>query len=205
MTTTLTVKTIAVLKATILFIIISIAFEVDIVYADSKSASSHNQSNNLLNVPSGSKQITAFVYEPVSSRADIERNPSGSKAEIDEYMVEVKNSLLKDFVALNKQLNNVEPENANKILSTVMKIRIVKLDENIDDLESDLTILNWKEKFMFTKKSKLKVKTKISSMEKELAKSSKERFFVQKLLTESELKEGKTDNNRKINREIDSF
>jgi len=128
-----------------------------------------------------------------------------TKAEMDEYMIEVKNSLLKDFKELNKQIDNHNPENANKILSTVMKVRILELEADVEKLGTERTIQIWKKRFSFTKKTKTKIETKILSLEKDMAKISKEYFVIQKLLTESEIEENETDNTKKINHKINSI
>ena len=192
MTTTLSVKTIAVFKAVILFVSISITFDVNTAYAG-------------INDSSNSKVMPAFVNNPYTSKSDLERNPSAAKAEMDEYMIEVKNSLLKEFNILNKQIDNHNPKNANKILTAAMKMRIVELEAEIEKLETEHTIETWKKRFSFTKKAKAKVKTKISLLEEELGKNIKELFVIQKLLTESEIKENKTDNKKKTNRKINSI
>ena len=205
MTTSLATKFWTIFKVAILCTSISLVFGSSITRAES-------------NEPIESKQITAFVYntidttqvntisfEPYTLNSKIEKVPFIVKAETDVYMNEVKKSLLKDFDVLVQQLGDAKPEDANKILSTVMKIRILELDDKIDESISVLTILNWKEKIMFTKKSKSKVELEIASLKNEIKNNGKERFIIEKLLLESEIKENGTDNTKKINRKINSI
>jgi len=128
-----------------------------------------------------------------------------TKAEMDEYMTEVKKSLIKDFTELNKQVDNHNPANANKILSTVMELRILELETDIKKLGIERNIQIWKKRFSFTKKTKAKIKAKILTLDKEMAKHSKEYFVIQEFLRESEKYENEKDNIKKINHKLNSI
>jgi hypothetical protein len=205
LTTSLAAKITTIFKASILCISISLAFENNPTHAGNNEPIESSQITAFVYDSTENIQITAFLYAPHSSNSEVEKDSSTGKTETDDYMNEIKKSLLKDFNVLVQQLEYVKPEDANKILSTVMKMRILELDDKIDESLSTLTILNWKEKFMFTKKSKSKVESEISTLEKQIKKNSKERLIINKLLNESELKENETDNTEKFNNKINSI
>jgi hypothetical protein len=192
MTTFLSIKIITLVKVAILLIGISAIVNSNRVYAETEQ-------------PTESKQIPAFVYETQSTNKNIIKGPSATKAEMDAYTIEVRESLLKDFNELNEQIDNHNPENATKILSTVMELRILEIENEIKKLGFERNIQIWKKRFSFTKKTKSKYEAKILLFDEKMSKHSKEYYIIQQFLTEAEKDENEKDETKKINHKINSI